>query len=101
MLADGEGGATRTLTRVVEAGSGFASQRMFPVHFGLGQAAVAKIRVIWPNGSVQEFSADELEALGGTSQALYLREGGELEKRLPKHLTLLGTTPGRLDAAIQ
>ncbi len=101
VLVDGEGGARRTLTRVVEAGSGFASQRMFPLHFGLGQAAVAKMRIIWPNGSVQEFSAEELATLGGTNQALYLREGGELEKRSPKHPTLLSTTPSRLDAAIR
>ena len=84
VLVDGVGGATRTLTRVVEAGSGFASQRMFPLHFGLGQASVAKIRIIWPNGSVQEFSAEELAALGGANQMLYLREGGKFERHSPK-----------------
>ena len=100
-VLDGGRSAPKTLTRVVEAGSGFASQGMLPVHFGLGEGQVVKIRVIWPSGRVQEFSASDLEAVGGLNQTLRLREGSRLEKRSPTQLTMAGLTAGERDASIQ
>ncbi len=57
-LAGGEGG--KTLTRWVEAGSGYASQSAFPVHFGLGRAAVETVEIVWPSGRVDHLDGGEL-----------------------------------------
>jgi len=66
----------KTMTRVVEAGSGYASESMFPVHFGLGQAAsVQGIEIDWPSGLVQRFSRQQLE--GRINQQLIVQEGQE------------------------
>ncbi len=100
-LADPVTGATRILTRVVEAGSGFASQRMFPLHFGLGESEVVEIRLAWPSGAVQQLSADDLRSVGGQNQALYLREGGTLQKRSPGRMTLSSLTSGGPDVPIR
>ena len=82
-IADPATGATRTLTRVVEAGSGFASQRMFPLHFGLGESDVVEIRLVWPSGTVQEFPEQDILNLGVPNRALHIREGDELRTRSP------------------
>ena len=51
----------KTLTRQVEAGSGYASEAMLPVHFGLGEAtAIESMEITWPNGFVQRFKGAEL-----------------------------------------
>ncbi len=44
----------KVLTRLVEAGSGYASQSAFPVHFGLGEAErVESVEIHWPDGDIQ------------------------------------------------
>lgn len=58
----------RTLTRVVTAGSGYASQSPFPVHFGLGDVeedAVQALEVTWPDGRTQRIPGSELGGLHG------------------------------------
>jgi hypothetical protein len=41
----------RTQTRIVRAGSNYASQDPFDVHFGLGTAdRIDRLRVVWPDG---------------------------------------------------
>lgn len=51
----------RTLTRWVEAGSGYASQSAFPVHFGLGDSAVVEgLEITWPSGHVDRLPGDTL-----------------------------------------
>ncbi len=56
-----EDGASKTLTRWVEAGSGYASQSAFPVHFGLGSSPhVDTIEITWPNGEVTRIDGAEV-----------------------------------------
>jgi hypothetical protein len=70
--ADGKG---KTMTRQVEAGSGYASQSEATVHFGLGPATrVEAIDVSWPSGREQHFAGADLDGL--LNRPVYLREGG-------------------------
>jgi hypothetical protein len=56
------GVAGKTLTRQVEAGSGYASEAMLPVHFGLGNAArIESVEITWPDGSVQRFMGSRFD----------------------------------------
>ena len=56
------GGRSRTLTRWVEAGSGYASQSAFPVHFGLGDATrVEAVEITWPSGATARIDGSDLE----------------------------------------
>lgn len=49
--------AGKTMTRQVEAGSGFSAEAMLPVHFGLGRAEkIEAVEVTWPSGLVQRFA---------------------------------------------
>ncbi len=49
----------RTRIDEVRSGTGYLSQSDFRLHFGLGQAQVERVRIRWPDGSIQV-----LEALG-------------------------------------
>ncbi len=70
------GGASKTMTRWVGAGSGYAAQSAFAVHFGLGAATGAEaLEVTWPSGSTRRLDAAELDALG-VDRVLRLVEGG-------------------------
>jgi hypothetical protein len=54
-------GSQRTMSRWVEAGSGYASQSEFTLHFGLGDArAIESLSITWPGGQVQRFEKAEL-----------------------------------------
>jgi enediyne biosynthesis protein E4 len=67
-------GTAKTMTRQVEAGSGYASQSDFAVHFGLGPAtAVEAVEVLWPGGDRQVFRGAELDGL--VDRAVRLVEG--------------------------
>ena len=47
----GMNGDVTEMTRWVEAGSGYASQSAFPVHFGLGEAErLEAMEIDWPSG---------------------------------------------------
>ena len=64
----------RTLTRWVEAGSGYASQSAFPVHFGLGEGWQAEaLEITWPSGHRDRLPGDAL----GVNRRLRLEEGRE------------------------
>ena len=41
--------------RELTIGGGHASGELMPVHFGLGQAQQAQVRITWPDGSVGEW----------------------------------------------
>jgi ASPIC and UnbV/FG-GAP-like repeat len=67
-------GVQKTMLRQVEAGSGYASQSEFAVHFGLGPAAVIDAaEVVWPDGRRQVLDAAQRAAL--VNRAVRLTEG--------------------------
>ena len=46
-----QNGKSRTLTRTIESGSGFASQSELTVHLGLGRgASIEAVTIVWPDG---------------------------------------------------
>ncbi len=51
----------KPIHRVVEAGSGFASQAPLDLHFGLGAATrIDALEIHWPSGKVETFQGSEL-----------------------------------------
>ena len=77
------GDAAKTMTRQVEAGSGYASQSDMAVHFGLGRAtSIEAIDVIWRKGCEQHFAGVDLDGL--LNRAAYLDEGGRITTRRPE-----------------
>ena len=64
----------KTMTRQVEAGSGYASEAMLPVHFGLGQATqIEALEIFWPSGLRQRFEGASLDGL--INHRLHVEEG--------------------------
>jgi len=54
--------AGKTMTRQVEAGSGYASEAMLPIHFGLGNATkIGSVEISWPSGLVQRFDGSQFD----------------------------------------
>ena len=49
----------RTIEREVLVGGGHAGGGLGPVHFGLGSAGAAEVRVIWPDGKYGEWQTVE------------------------------------------
>ena len=55
---------SRTLTRTIESGSGFASQSELTVHFGLGRGAtIDSVTIVWPDGVRQSLPQESLSQL--------------------------------------
>lgn len=68
----------KKMMRQVEAGSGYASEMMLPVHFGLGKADhVDSIEIHWPSGRVQHLEGPELATMMKGSRQVRIEEGGE------------------------
>jgi hypothetical protein len=71
-------GRAKTMTRQVEAGSGYASQSDTAVHFGLGAARVVDaLEVTWPGGRTQRWTGPRLRGL--LNRCVFLREGGDFQ----------------------
>jgi len=66
-----------TMTRQVEAGSGYASESMRPLHFGVGGADhVDAIEITWPGGRVQRIEGESLAAVG-VNRLMTIEEGND------------------------
>lgn len=64
------------MTRQVEGGSGYASQMMLPVFFGLGAATrIDHLEIDWPSGSKQVFDEAALRSLNGVNRVAWIEEG--------------------------
>ena len=65
----------KTMTRQVEAGSGYASESMRPLHFGIGAASsLESIEIRWPSGLVQRMEGGQVE--GWVNKLMRVEEGG-------------------------
>jgi hypothetical protein len=65
----------KTMTRQVEAGSGYASESMRPLHFGLGAADhVESVEITWPSGRVQHVAGEELRRAVGVNRLVTIEE---------------------------
>jgi enediyne biosynthesis protein E4 len=66
-------------TRLVTAGSGFASQQSARLYFGLGdRTQVDAVTVRWPNGRVEEFTSDQNRAIAAR-RLIRITEGKEFQ----------------------
>ena len=66
----------KTMMRQVEAGSGYASESMLPVHFGLGDAdRIEAVEICWPSGLVQRIEGESLVAALGVNRMVRVEEG--------------------------
>jgi len=61
-------GEPRTMTRWVEAGTGYAAQSEHTLHFGLGDAStVESLSVTWPGRPPRRFGKEELRDMRNTT----------------------------------
>lgn len=66
-------------TRLVSAGSGFASQQSARLYFGLGdKTEVDTMTVRWPNGRIQKFSKERNQIIA-VRQLVRITEGQEIQ----------------------
>jgi hypothetical protein len=66
-------------TRLVTAGSGFASQQSARLYFGLGDKTEVDVMTVrWPNGRIQKFSKDQDRAIAAR-QLIRITEGQEIQ----------------------
>jgi hypothetical protein len=66
-------------TRLVTAGSGFASQQSARLYFGLGdRTQVDAVTVRWPNGRVEKFTSDQNRAIAAR-RLIRITEGTEFQ----------------------
>ena len=73
----------KTMTRQVEAGSGYSAQAMLPVHFGLGNASqIDKVEITWPSGHVQRFSRNQWAEAFGLNRLVRIAEDTPLTAAL-------------------
>jgi len=66
-------------TRLVSAGSGFASQQSARLYFGLGDhAQVDVVTVHWPRGRIEKFTKDHDQAIG-VCRLIRITEGKDFQ----------------------
>lgn len=57
----------QTTAREVTVGGGHAGGQAGPLHFGLGSATQAEVRVTWPDGTVSDWTAVPVDCVTGVS----------------------------------
>ena len=79
-------GKTRTVTRWVEAGAGYASQSDYTLHFGLGEAVeVESLSVMWPRGvKTRDLRFTDAEIRTFVNKTVTIRADGTLTERKPE-----------------
>ena len=66
----------KTMTRHVEAGSGYASQSVLAVHFGLGGAErVEVVEIRWPGGLIERVGGEDFGTTSGGRLFARVTEG--------------------------
>lgn len=71
----------KTMMRQVEAGSGYASESMLPVHFGLGAAdKIEAVEIRWANGATQRF--DQTQTAAWVNKQMRIEEGSTEVKEI-------------------
>ena len=66
--------AGKTMMRQVEAGSGYASEGMLPIHFGIGSATkIDAVEIKWPSGLIEQF--DSTQTNGWINREVQIQEG--------------------------
>ena len=71
-------GEPRTISRWVEAGSGYAAQSESTLHFGLGRAeSVQAMRILWPDGSEESVPPSRLSH--AVNHTVRVVRGGDVE----------------------
>jgi hypothetical protein len=84
-------GKHRKLTRWVEAGTGYAAQSDIRPHFGLGNAQqIHSLRVLWPDGTREEFGKDELA--GRLNTTIRIEQGKGIRESASGILADVGKT---------
>ena len=64
----------KTMMRQVEAGSGYASESLLSVHFGLGAAdKIEAVEIRWTNGAIQRF--DKSQTAAWVNKQMRIEEG--------------------------
>ena len=64
----------KTMMRQVEAGSGYASESLVPLHFGLGAAdKIEAVEIKWANGATQRF--DQSQTADWVNKQMLIEEG--------------------------
>ena len=68
----------KRMMRQVEAGSGYASEMMLPLHFGIGKADhVDTVEIRWPSGRVQHLDGQELATMVKGSHPVRIEESSD------------------------
>lgn len=72
----------KTMMRQVEAGSGYASEALVPLHFGLGaNDKIEAVEIKWANGATQRF--DKSQAADWVGKQIRIEEGSAQAIKVP------------------
>ncbi len=71
----------KTMMRQVEAGSGYASESLVPIHFGLGAAdKIEAVEIRWTGGAIQRF--DTAQTAGWVGKQMLIEEGSAVVREI-------------------
>jgi len=89
--------AGKTIMRQVEAGSGFSSEVMLPIHFGLGSAPrIETAEIKWPSGRLEKF--DSAQTKDWINSRVQIEEGNGKASEVTPDRQLAGANASRREA---